>query len=391
MTTKNDQKLGFATRVIHAGQSPDPSTGAIMPPIYATSTYVQQSPGVHKGLDYGRSHNPTRWAFERCVADLEGGAQAFAFASGLAAISTVLELIDAGSHVVASDDLYGGSFRLFDKVRQRSAGLRFSYANLTDPQGLEKALQSDTKLVWVETPTNPLLRLADLRAIAETCRARGIITVADNTFASPYVQRPLELGFDVVVHSVTKYLNGHSDVIGGIAIVGKESRLDALRERLGFLQNSVGAIASPFDSFLALRGVKTLALRMQRHCESALELARWLEKQPAIERVYYPGLPSHPQHELAMRQQKSGGGIVSFDVKGGKEAAWRIIDNTRLLSITANLGDTKTTITHPASTTHGRISAEARAAAGIGEGLLRVAVGLEALEDIRADLARGLR
>jgi cystathionine gamma-lyase len=389
--TPNEQPLGFATRVIHAGQSPDPSTGAIMPPIYATSTYVQQSPGVHKGLDYGRSHNPTRWAFERCVADLEGGAQAFAFASGLAAISTTLELVDANSHVVASDDLYGGSFRLFDKVRRRSAGLRFSYADLTDPQGLERALQPDTKLVWVETPTNPLLRLADLRAIAETCRARGIITVADNTFASPYVQRPLELGFDVVVHSVTKYLNGHSDVIGGIAVVGKDARLDALRERLGFLQNSVGAIASPFDSFLALRGVKTLALRMQRHCESALELARWLEAQPQVERVHYPGLETHAQHALAKRQMTGGfGGMISATLKTDLAGARRFLEAVQIFALAESLGGVESLIEHPAIMTHATIPAETRAKLGIGDALVRLSVGVEDVEDLRADLKHAL-
>ncbi|HEV7915747.1 MAG TPA: PLP-dependent transferase, partial [Albitalea sp.] len=280
--------LGFGTRVIHAGQAPDPSTGAIMPPIYATSTYVQQSPGVHKGLDYGRSHNPTRWALERCVADLENGSQAIAFASGLAAISTVLELLDANAHVVSGNDVYGGTFRLFERVRTKSAGHRFSFVDLTDPKQLIAALTPQTKLVWVETPTNPLLRLADLRAIADICRERGILCAADNTFASPWVQRPLELGFDIVVHSTTKYLNGHSDVIGGVAIVGREARHDAIRERLGFLQNAVGAIAGPFDSFLTLRGVKTLALRMERHCSSALALAQWLAQQPQVARVHYP-------------------------------------------------------------------------------------------------------
>ena len=271
-------KAALCTRVIHAGQSPDPSTGAIMPPIYATSTYVQESPGVHKGLDYGRSHNPTRWALERCVADLESGSQAFAFASGLAAIATVLELADAGSHIIAGDDMYGGTYRLFERVRRRSAGHDFTYVDLTDPENLLAALKlkPETKMVWVETPTNPMLKLADLKAIAAICRERGIIAVADNTFASPLVQRPLEHGFDIVVHSATKYLNGHSDVIGGIAIVGAEPHQQAWREQLGFLQNSVGAIAGPFDSFLILRGVKTLAIRMERHCSSALELARWM-------------------------------------------------------------------------------------------------------------------
>jgi cystathionine gamma-lyase len=383
--------LGFATRAIHAGQVPDPSTGAIMPPIYATSTYVQSSPGVHQGLDYGRSHNPTRWAFERCVADLEGGAQAFAFASGLAAISTVLELIDAGAHVVASDDLYGGSFRLFDKVRRRSAGLRFAYADLTDPHGLEQSLQPDTKLVWVETPTNPLLRLADLRAIAELCRARGIITVADNTFASPYLQRPLEFGFDIVVHSVTKYLNGHSDMIGGIAVVGREARLAALRERLGFLQNSVGAIAGPFDSFLALRGVKTLALRMQRHCANALELASWLEAQPQVARVHYPGLQSHPQHALAQRQMSGGfGGMISATLRTDLAGTRRFLEAVRIFALAESLGGVESLVEHPAIMTHATVPAETRHKLGIGDALVRLSVGVEDVNDLRADLQQAL-
>lgn len=385
--------LGFDTRVIHAGQSPDPTTGAIMPPIYATSTYVQASPGVHKGYDYGRSHNPTRFAFERCVADLEGGAQAFAFASGLAAISTVLELVDAGSHVVSGDDIYGGSFRLFDKVRQRSAGLRFDYVDLTDPQKLLAALRPDTRLVWVETPTNPLLRLADLKAIADICRARGIIAVADNTFASPYVQRPLELGFDIVVHSVTKYLNGHSDVIGGVAIVGGagggDPRLGALRERLGFLQNSVGAIASPFDSFLALRGVKTLALRMQRHVASALDLAQWLERQPQVERVHYPGLASHPQHALAKRQMRGGfGGMISLDLRTDLAGTRRFLEAVRIFALAESLGGVESLIEHPAIMTHATIPAETRRRLGIGDALVRLSVGIEDVEDLRADLAQ---
>lgn len=384
-------ELGFGTRVIHAGQAPDPSTGAIMPPIYATSTYVQSSPGVHHGLDYGRSHNPTRWALERCVADLEGGAQAFAFASGLAAISAVLELLDAGAHVVASDDLYGGTFRLFDKVRRRSAGLRFSYADLGNAQALEKALQPDTRMVWVESPTNPLLRLADLEAIAALCRARGIIAVADNTFASPYVQRPLELGFDIVVHSVTKYLNGHSDVIGGIAVVGADARLAPLRERLGFLQNSVGAIAGPFDSFLALRGVKTLALRMQRHCASALELAGWLEAQPQIARVHYPGLASHPQHALARRQMRGGfGGMISAVLRTDLAGTRRFLEAARIFALAESLGGVESLIEHPAIMTHATIPSETRERLGIGDSLVRLSVGVEDIADLRADLQQAL-
>ena len=304
MSQDSKAPRGFATRVIHAGQAPDPSTGALMPPIYANSTYLQDSPGVHKGLDYGRSHNPTRWALERCVADLEGGSKAFAFASGLAAISATLELLDAGSHIVSGNDIYGGTFRLFERVRRRSAGHEFSFVDLTDIGAIEAALRPETRMVWIETPSNPLLRLADLEAIARLCRSRGILCVADNTFASPRIQRPLELGFDVVVHSTTKYLNGHSDVIGGIAVVGDNPEL---AERLGFLQNAVGAIAGPFDAFLTLRGVKTLALRMERHCANALELAQWLERQPQVARVHYPGLPSHPQHELARSEERRVG------------------------------------------------------------------------------------
>jgi cystathionine gamma-lyase len=382
--------LAFGTRVIHAGQSPDPSTGAIMPPIYATSTFVQQSPGVHKGLDYGRSHNPTRWAFERCVADLESGAAAFAFASGLAAISTVLELLDANSHIVSGDDVYGGTFRLFERVRRRSAGHRFDFVDLTDPAKLVAAIKPETRMVWVETPTNPLLRLADLRAIADICRQREIVCVADNTFASPWVQRPLELGFDVVVHSTTKYLNGHSDVIGGVAIVGREPRHDALRERLGFLQNSVGAIAGPFDSFLALRGLKTLALRMERHCANGLELARWLQRQPQVARVHYPGLETHPQHALARRQMHGFGGMISLDLKTDLAGARRFLEAVRIFALAESLGGVESLIEHPAIMTHATIPLETRTALGIGDALVRLSVGVEDVEDLRADLKQAL-
>jgi cystathionine gamma-lyase len=388
--TDSTEGLDFATRVIHAGQAPDPSTGAIMPPIYATSTYVQSSPGVHKGLDYGRSHNPTRWALERCVADLEGGAQGYAFASGLAAISTVLELLDAGSHIVSGDDLYGGSFRLFERVRRRSAGHRFTFVDLTDLSKLDAALQADTKMVWVETPTNPLLRLADLRAIVQRCRSRGILCVADNTFASPYVQRPLELGFDIVVHSTTKYLNGHSDVIGGVAVVSRDARLASVREQLGFLQNSVGAIAGPFDSFLTLRGVKTLALRMQRHCESALALARWLEMQPQVERVHYPGLESHPQHALARSQMNGFGGMISVTLKTDLAGARRFLEAVRIFALAESLGGVESLIEHPGIMTHATIPAQTRAALGIGDSLVRLSVGVESADDLRADLAQAL-
>jgi cystathionine gamma-lyase len=374
------KNLAFATRVIHAGQSPDPSTGAIMPPIYATSTFVQQSPGVHKGLDYGRSHNPTRWAFERCVADLEGGSQAFAFASGLAAISTVLELLDANAHIISGDDVYGGTFRLFERVRTKSAGHKFNFVDLTDPKKLIAAITPQTKLVWVETPTNPLLRLADLQAIAEICRERGILCAADNTFASPWIQRPLELGFDIVVHSTTKYLNGHSDVIGGIAIVGKESRHDAIRERLGFLQNAVGAIAGPFDSFMALRGVKTLALRMERHCSNGLALAQWLSQQPKVERVHYP----------ARKQMRGFGGMISVDLKTDLAGARRFLETVKIFSLAESLGGVESLIEHPAIMTHATIPAETRKVLGIGDALVRLSVGVEDLEDLREDLRTAL-
>ena len=384
------ERPGFDTRVIHAGQAPDPSTGAIMPPIYATSTFVQESPGVHKGLDYGRSHNPTRWALERCVADLESGAQGYAFASGMAAIATVLEVLDHGAHIVAGDDLYGGTYRLFERVRARSAGQRFSFVDLADPAALAAAITPETRMVWVETPSNPLLKLADLAAIATLCRERGILSVADNTFASPWVQRPLEAGFDVVVHSTTKYLNGHSDVIGGIAVVAADERLAPLRERLGFLQNAVGGIAGPFDSFLTLRGVKTLALRMARHCESALELAGWLEWEPKVKRVRYPGLPSHPQHALAQRQMRAFGGMVSMELATDLAGARRFLERCELFALAESLGGVESLIEHPAIMTHATIPPAQRAHLGIGDALVRLSVGIEDVEDLRRDLARAL-
>jgi cystathionine gamma-lyase len=372
--------------VIHAGQEPDPSTGAIMPPIYATSTFVQQSPGVHKGLDYGRSHNPTRWALERCVADLESGAQAFAFASGLAAIATVLEIADAGSHIIAGDDMYGGSYRLFERVRKRSAGHEFTYVDMTNPENLLAAIRPETKMVWVETPTNPMLKLADLAAIGKICRERGIIAVADNTFASPCLQRPLELGFDIVVHSMTKYLNGHSDIIGGIAIVGKEPHQAAWVEQLAFLQNSVGAIAGPFDSFLALRGIKTLALRIERTCANALDLAHWLEAHPLVNKVYYPGLQAHPQHELAKRQMSGFGGIISVDLKTDLAGSRRFLEACKVFALAESLGGIESLIEHPAIMTHATIPPATRAKLGISDTLVRLSVGVEHIEDLRKDL-----
>jgi cystathionine gamma-lyase len=377
----------FATRTIHAGQVPDPLTGAVMPPIYTSSTFKQESPGVHKGLDYGRSHNPTRWAFERCVADLEDGRIGFAFASGLAAIATVLELMDAGSHVIAGDDLYGGTFRLFERVRRKSAGLEFSYVDPADLTAVERAIRPNTRMIWVETPSNPLLKLADLSALAKIARKHNLIAVADNTFATPYIQRPLTLGFDVVVHSVTKYINGHSDMIGGLAVVGENS---AVADRLGFLQNAIGGISGPFDSFLALRGVKTLAIRMERSCENAEQIARFLESHEGVEQVLYPGLPSHPQYELAKRQMSLGGGMVSAVLAGGISRARRFLERCRLFTLAESLGGVESLVEHPGLMTHASIPAERRAEIGIDEGLVRLSVGIEDCRDLIADLGFAL-
>lgn len=381
MTRPN--RPGFFTRCIHAGQEPDPTTGAVITPIYATSTYVQQSPGVHKGYEYARSQNPTRMAFERCIADLESGTQGFAFASGLAAISTILECLDQGAHVIATDDIYGGTRRLFTRVRHRSAGLETSYVDLSDPAVIEKAIRPDTKMIWVETPTNPLLKLADLRAIAALARKRNIITVADNTFASPYLQRPLELGFDIVVHSTTKYLNGHSDMVGGIAVVGENADL---RERLAFLQNAVGAIQGPFDSFLALRGVKTLALRMERQSSSAQAIAAWLQKHPKVGKVIYPGLTSHPQHALARAQMKAFGGMISAELKTDLAGARAFLERCEIFALAESLGAVESLIEHPGIMTHGSVPPEVRAELGITDGLIRLSVGIEDVEDLIADL-----
>lgn len=381
-------RLAFATRAIHGGQFPDPTTGAVMVPIYATSTYVQSSPGEHKGFEYSRSQNPTRFAFERAIADLESGTAGFAFASGLAAASTILEILDSGAHVIASDDLYGGSFRLFDKVRKRSAGLTFSFVDMGDVSAIEAAIRPETKMIWVETPTNPMLRLADLEAIAALARRRGLITVADNTFASPFVQRPLELGFDIVMHSATKYLNGHSDVVAGVAVVGDNPQLI---DKLKFLQNAVGAVLGPFDSFLALRGVKTLALRMQRACDSALEIARWLATRKDVERVIYPGLETHPQHDLARRQMHGGfGGIISVELKGDEAAARRVLERTRLFTLAESLGGVESLIEHPAIMTHASIPADQRKALGISDTLIRLSVGIEDCSDLISDLSSAL-
>jgi cystathionine gamma-lyase len=384
--SEQKNRLAFSTRTIHAGQHPDPSTGAVMVPIYATSTYAQESPGVHKGYEYSRSQNPTRQAFERCIADLESGSDGMAFASGLAAIGTVLELLDSGAHVIASDDLYGGSFRLFDKVRRRSAGLEFSFVDLADLGAIEAAIKPNTRMIWVETPTNPLLRLADLSAIAALAKKRHLLTAADNTFASPFVQRPLEHGIDIVMHSTTKYLNGHSDIVGGCVVVNDPD----LAQRLRFLHNAVGSIAGPFDSFLALRGLKTLALRMERHCANALKIAAFLEKHPRIERVLYPGLESHPQHALARRQMHGFGGIVTAFVKGGLPASKRVLERTQLFTLAESLGGVESLIEHPAIMTHASIPEDQRVRLGISDSLVRLSVGVEDADDLIADLDRAL-
>jgi cystathionine gamma-lyase len=387
-TPPRRNRPAFATRAIHAGQEPDPTTGAVMVPIYATSTYVQESPGVHKGYEYSRSQNPTRMAYERCIADLENGVQGYAFASGMAATATILDLLPAGAHVIAMDDLYGGTFRLFDQVRRGSAGLSFSLIDLADLNAVEAAIRPGTKLIWIETPTNPLLKLVDLEAVAQIARRRGILTVADNTFASPYVQRPIDFGIDMVMHSATKYLNGHSDVVNGVAVVGGDREL---AERMAFLHNAVGGIAGPFDSFLALRGLKTLALRMDRHCSNAAAIAEWLAGHPAIERVYYPGLKTHAQHELARRQMQGFGGMVTAVLAGGLPKAKRFLERCGIFALAESLGGVESLIEHPAIMTHASIPAEQRARLGISDGLVRLSVGVEDVEDLIADLDQALK
>ena len=380
--------MKFETRVVHAGQPPDPQTGAVMTPIYATSTYVQASPGVHKGYDYARTRNPTRDALEACIADLEGGDAGFAFASGMAAIATLLELLDAGSHVVAMHDLYGGSYRILERVRKRSAAMQVSFADLSDPRSLEAAIRPNTRMVWIESPTNPLLKLVDLGPVAAIARSRGLLSVCDNTFASPWIQRPLEHGFDIVVHSTTKYLNGHSDLIGGAVVIrGNEE----LKSRLAFLQNALGGVPSAFDAFLTLRGIKTLALRMERHCANALAVAQFLEEHANVERVIYPGLASHPQHALARRQMDGRyGGMVTAVLKGGLEAAKRFLQRCELFALAESLGGVESLIEHPAIMTHASLPAEVRAQIGIDDGLVRLSVGIEDVDDLIAELGRAL-
>jgi cystathionine gamma-lyase len=379
-----NKKQGFSTKAIHAGQQPDPSTGAIMTPIYASSTYVQQSPGVHQGYEYSRSHNPTRKALEDCIAALENGSAGYAFASGMSATATVLELLDSGDHVIAMDDLYGGTYRLFENVRKRSAGLEFTFANLSDLDNLEAALQENTKMIWVESPTNPLLKLVNLHAVSEFAREHNLIAVCDNTFCSPYVQKPLDYGFDLVVHSATKYINGHSDVVGGIVVCGPD-RQD-LVEQMFYLSNAIGSIMSPFDSFLVMRSLKTLSIRMERHCDSAMQVAQYLEQHEAIEKVYYPGLQSHPQHELAKQQMNGFGGMISVVLKGGLASAKVFLENTELFSLAESLGGVESLIEHPAIMTHASVPEAIRNEIGIVDGLVRLSVGIETLEDLIADI-----
>jgi len=384
--SKDDKKRAFATRAIHAGQQPDPTTGAIMPPIYATSTYVQESPGVHKGYEYSRTQNPTRMAYERCVADLESGTHGFAFASGMAAIGTILELIDSGSHVIALDDLYGGTRRLFSSVRERSSSLEFSYVDMIDAAQVESALRGNTRMIWIESPSNPLLKIVDFRAIAKIAAGKDILLVCDNTFATPYLQRPIELGCDIVMHSATKFLNGHSDMVGGIAATAD----DGLAEQLAYLQNSIGAVAGPFDSFLALRGLKTLDVRMERHCRSAAAIAAWLEKDDRVEKVLYPGLESHPQHELAKAQMSDFGGIVTFFIKGELADARRFLERCEVFALAESLGGVESLVDHPGIMTHASVPEKERAALGISDQLIRLSVGIEDLDDLIADLDQAL-
>ncbi|CUA87217.1 cystathionine gamma-synthase [Pseudidiomarina woesei] len=381
------KNMKFATLAIHGGQSPEPATGAVMPPIFTSSTYIQESPGVHKGFEYSRSHNPTRFAWERAVASLEGGKQGLAFASGMAATSTIMELLDSGDHVIAMDDLYGGTFRLFDKVRGRSAGLNFSYVDLADLSAVEAAITPKTRMIWIETPSNPMLKLVDIKAVAAIAKKHNMIVVVDNTFATPYNQRPLEMGADIVMHSATKYLNGHSDMVGGIAVVGDN---DELVEKMLFLQNSVGAVAGPFDSYLALRGVKTLALRMKHHNQAAMELALWLEQHPQVEKVIYPGLTSHPQHELAKQQMSGFGGMISILLKGDLEKARRFLETVEIFALAESLGGVESLIEHPAIMTHASIPKENREKLGILDNFVRISVGIEDLDDLKADLDKAL-
>jgi len=386
--SRKRNKQGFETRAIHAGQEPDPTTGAIMTPIYTSSTYIQESPGVHKGYDYSRSVNPTRKALESCIADLEGSNYGFAFASGMSASATVLELLNSGDHVIAMDDLYGGTYRLFENVRKRSAGLEFTFCDLSDLNTLETSINQNTKMIWIETPTNPLLKIADLSAISQFAKKHNLIAVCDNTFCSPYIQNPLDFGFDIVVHSATKYLNGHSDLIGGVVVCSNEK--EDLANEILYLQNAVGSIMNPFDSFLLLRSLKTLSVRMERHCTNAHEIANLLESHQSIEKVIYPGLESHPQHDIAKKQMKGFGGMISVVLKGGLDSATRFLEKTKIFSLAESLGGVESLIEHPAIMTHASIPREVREEIGISDGLVRLSVGIESLDDLVEDIENSL-
>ncbi len=379
----SDKKYHLETLGIHAGQSADPQTGAVMTPIYATSTYAQASPGKHSGFEYSRTQNPTRMVYEKCVAHLENGQEGFAFASGMAAISTLLETLLPGDHVVAMNDVYGGTFRLFEQVRKHTAGLEFSFVDFSDLQGIVDAIQPNTKMLWVESPSNPLLRVVDLKEIAIIAGTHDVLAVCDNTFATPIIQQPLDFGFDAVVHSATKYLNGHSDVINGVIAVGDNK---ALAERLRYLQNAVGAVPGPFDCFLALRGLKTLALRMERHSQNAQRLAEWLENHPKVKRVHYPGLASHPQHHLASQQMRLFGGMISLELDANLKKTEKMLSRCRLFQLAESLGGVESLIEHPGIMTHATIPKEIREAAGITDNFIRLSVGIEHVDDLIADL-----
>lgn len=380
-THKSENKKGFSTRAIHAGQHPDPSTGAIMTPLYLTSTYVQSSPGVHQGWEYSRTHNPTRKAFENCMADLESGSHGFAFASGCAATTTILHMLKSGDHVIAGDDMYGGTFRLFERVL-KTHGLEFSYVDLTNPQNFEKAIKPNTKLVWLETPTNPTLKLVDIRQISKKAKSLNIITAVDNTFMSPYFQRPLELGADIAVHSATKYIGGHSDVVSGVVVTNRTD----IAEKMAFLSNSMGGIQSPFDAFMCLRSLKTLPLRMKAHEKNAQAVAEFLSKHNRVEKIIYPGLPSHPQHSLAREQMLGMGGMITFYIKGGMASARTFLENVKVFSLAESLGGVESLIEHPAIMTHASVPAETRKQLGIDDSLIRLSVGVEDLDDLIEDL-----
>lgn len=382
---KEEKKMGFGTKAIHAGQDPDSVTGAVMTPIYQTSTYAQKSPGEHTGYEYSRTDNPTRTAYQQCIAALEGGKYGLAFSSGLATTGTIMQTLKSGDHVVCSDDVYGGTFRIFDKVF-KNYGIEYSFVDLSDPSKAEAAFRSNTKMVWIETPTNPMLKLIDIAAITAMAKKRGVISIVDNTFMSSYFQKPLSLGADVVIHSITKYMNGHSDVVGGVLVTSN----DALYTQLKFLQNAVGAVPAPMDCFLVMRGLKTLHVRMERHAENAMEIAKYLEKHPKVERVVYPGLESHPQHQLARKQMTGFGGMITFFIKGGLPQARTFLENVKLFTLAESLGGVESLIEHPAIMTHASVPAESRKALGIHDNLVRVSVGIEDLADLKADLEQAL-